>query len=166
MNRRDFVAGGLPLFGLGAVPTMVSIMPSEFTVGEDKYTVFDWHGKVAYRYMVESWLGISYYLDGQLHREDGPARISPKLSRQEWYRHGKCHREDGPALVSSRGEAWHFDGRHHRDNGPAVTILGKETNSYYWYTHGCLKKIVRVGKTGTVIESISESPKYSILHQL
>lgn len=34
-------------------------------------------------------------LNGVLHREDGPAVISPM--HQEWYINGVLHREDGPA---------------------------------------------------------------------
>lgn len=49
------------------------------------------------------------YLDGtimyhneedQLHREDGPAMISPD-GYQEWFINDKYHREDGPAIITS-----------------------------------------------------------------
>lgn len=41
---------------------------------------------------------ISYYLDGKLHREDGPA-IEYHSGAQMWYRHGLRHREDGAAVI-------------------------------------------------------------------
>jgi len=37
-----------------------------------------------------------YYLDGQLHRNDGPAVEYPDGSQFYW-QHNKLHREDGPA---------------------------------------------------------------------
>jgi len=38
----------------------------------------------------------SWYLNGLLHRVDGPARVWPGGTKV-WYLHGKEHREDGPA---------------------------------------------------------------------
>ncbi len=40
---------------------------------------------------------IEWYLDGNLHREDGPAVEKPDGTRV-WFLHGKQHREDGPAV--------------------------------------------------------------------
>lgn len=44
--------------------------------------------------------------DGQVHREDGPAIITPdaKGFKSMWYRYDKQHREDGPALIFSNGK--------------------------------------------------------------
>ncbi len=39
-----------------------------------------------------------WYLNGQLHREDGPACEYPDGSKF-WCLNGQFHREDGPALV-------------------------------------------------------------------
>jgi len=42
----------------------------------------------------------------QLHREDGPAYISPS-GMEMWFRYGKRHRTDGPAVLSDSGvKAW------------------------------------------------------------
>ena len=38
----------------------------------------------------------SWYLNGKLHREDGPAREWANGDKV-WYLNGKLHREDGPA---------------------------------------------------------------------
>ena len=38
-----------------------------------------------------------WYLNGRLHREDGPANEWPDGSKH-WYLNGKRHREDGPAV--------------------------------------------------------------------
>ena len=43
-----------------------------------------------------------WYLDGELHREDGPAIEHPNGSKQ-WYLNGKYHRENGPAVEWSNG---------------------------------------------------------------
>jgi hypothetical protein len=42
-----------------------------------------------------------WYLDGKLHRADGPAMITI-LGTKLWYIDGELHREDGPALEYTR----------------------------------------------------------------
>jgi hypothetical protein len=62
-----------------------------------------------------------WYLDGKLHREDGPA-IEWKNGTKEWYRNGRQHREDGPAFESASGKykGWWINGQRHREDGPAI----------------------------------------------
>ena len=43
-----------------------------------------------------------WYLNGQLHRTDGPA-IEWADGSKFWYLNGKRHREDGPAIEYARG---------------------------------------------------------------
>ena len=51
-----------------------------------------------------------YNLEGQLHREDGPAFEWPDGSK-EWYINGKLHREDGPAIEDTNGtKKWWLNG--------------------------------------------------------
>ena len=51
-----------------------------------------------------------WYLNGKLHRLDGPARIFPDDSK-EWYINGKHHRTDGPAFIGSDGrQEWWING--------------------------------------------------------
>jgi hypothetical protein len=51
----------------------------------------------------------TWWLDGQLHRTDGPA-VSHASGRQEWYHHGQLHRTDGPALIHANGtQEWHVN---------------------------------------------------------
>ena len=38
-----------------------------------------------------------WYLDGQYHREDGPA-VEMVDGTNKWFLDGKLHREDGPAI--------------------------------------------------------------------
>jgi hypothetical protein len=51
-----------------------------------------------------------YFLNNQLHREDGPAVIGSD-GTQYWYLNGKRHRIDGPAVEWSSGEKyWYYHG--------------------------------------------------------
>lgn len=72
-----------------------------------------------------------YFVDGLLHREDGPAVIINPLIKK-WYKHGKKHRVDGPAYQSGSYEEWWIDDNLHREDGPAVIGgLSRE-----WWSHG------------------------------
>jgi hypothetical protein len=48
-----------------------------------------------------------YYLNGKIHREDGPA-IERVNGDKEWYLNDKLHRENGPAVEFANGEKWWF----------------------------------------------------------
>ena len=51
----------------------------------------------------------SWYLNGKLHREDGPA-IERANGSKSWYLNGKRHREDGPAIEYANGyKAWYLN---------------------------------------------------------
>jgi hypothetical protein len=43
-----------------------------------------------------------WYLNDELHREDGPAVIYAN-GTQLWFRNGQLHREDGPAIIWADG---------------------------------------------------------------
>ena len=52
-----------------------------------------------------------WYLNGQLHREDGPA-IEWANGDKYWYLNGKYHREDGPAVERTNGDKdWYLNGK-------------------------------------------------------
>lgn len=100
-----------------------------------------------------------WWLDGQLHREDGPAYASdgykdweaagkPPIrtlgglygfSRVihhfcEWYAHGKLHRVGGPAVEHSTGyKAWYHRGALHNLHGPACIFVDKR---HVFFVHG------------------------------
>jgi hypothetical protein len=107
--------------------------------------------------------GRKRYLDGKLHRDDGPAWITrdglviwfcnglqhrtggPAVMRPdgalEWYLHGQRHRADGPAIIKSgrreQEQAWWLNGQRHRLDGPAITTestRGKPNER--WYVNG------------------------------
>jgi hypothetical protein len=44
----------------------------------------------------------SWYLNGKLHREDGPA-VEYANGDKDWYLNDKRHREDGPAIEYADG---------------------------------------------------------------
>ena len=53
----------------------------------------------------------AWYLNGKIHREDGPA-IEYTNGYKAWYLNGKCHREDGPAVEHANGyKEWYLKGK-------------------------------------------------------
>ena len=61
-----------------------------------------------------------WYLNGSLHREDGPAAEWPDGDKF-WYLNGSLHREDGPACEWANGaKEWYLNGKRHREDGPTV----------------------------------------------
>jgi hypothetical protein len=48
-----------------------------------------------------------WYLNGKLHREDGPA-VEYSNGDKSWYLNDKLHREDGPAVEHSNGNKWWY----------------------------------------------------------
>ena len=67
-----------------------------------KFNIGQIEGKCFIRYK-----GIElYYLNGKLHREDGPAVCGD--GDKEWYLNGKLHREDGPAIIGNTGWEYHY----------------------------------------------------------
>ena len=59
-----------------------------------------------------------WYMDGKLHREDGPA-VEYDDGDEQWYIDGELHRLDGPAVKINGDEEWHLHGKCHRADGPA-----------------------------------------------
>ena len=60
-----------------------------------------------------------WYLNGKLHRVNGPA-IEYTSGTKSWYLNGERHREDGPAIEYASGnKAWFLNGKLHREDGPA-----------------------------------------------
>jgi hypothetical protein len=51
-----------------------------------------------------------------------------------WYLNGNLHREDGPAVAHSGGyKAWFLNGKRHREDGPAIERI----NGYkFWWLKG------------------------------
>ena len=52
-----------------------------------------------------------WWLNGKLHREDGPA-IEDADGDRSWWLNDKRHREDGPAIEYAEGDKeWHLNGK-------------------------------------------------------
>jgi hypothetical protein len=66
-----------------------------------------------------------WYVDGQLHREDGPAIERPDGTKA-WFRNGRLHREDGPALEFPDGSRRFFlnGEEHHHPPAPPIGTIG------------------------------------------
>lgn len=72
-----------------------------------------------------------WYVDGLQHRLDGPAIDTPRC--KGWYVNGLCHRLDGPALEYPNGDyVWMVNGNIHRLDGPAYCCWGKKQ----WHING------------------------------
>jgi len=57
-----------------------------------------------------------------------------------WYLNGKIHREDGPACECVNGDKfWYKNGKMHREDGPAVEYASGI--KYYWYNGEFLENI-------------------------
>jgi hypothetical protein len=74
-----------------------------------------------------------WYLNGKLHREDGPA-IEYADGAKYWYLNCKLHREDGPAIEWANGDKlWYLNGECHREDGPAIEYTSGDK---HWYLNG------------------------------
>ena len=106
--------------------TVVEEKVGPVTVIEEKV------GPVIDQYGTKHW-----YLNGKLHREDGPA-IEWANGDKHWYLNGELHRERGPAVEGVNGyKRWYFNGKLHRERGPAV----EEVNGYKeWWLNGVRQK--------------------------
>lgn len=78
----------------------------------------------------------NWFLNGELHREDGPA-FKGVNGDEQWCIHGKLHREDGPAVIKNKYWAWFKYGKVHRVGGPAVYSAG----AIGWYQNGKVHRI-------------------------
>ena len=63
-------------------------------------------------------------------------RVYPRRGYKNWYLNGKLHREDGPAFEDVDGrKAWYLNGERHREDGPAVEYPCGATS---WYLNGVM----------------------------
>ena len=76
----------------------------------------------------------SWYLNGKIHREDGPA-IERANGSKFWCLNGKYHREDGPAYEGANGDKfWFLNGErvteeeHKRMTSKVVEMTMEEIN--------------------------------------
>ena len=73
----------------------------------------------------------AWFLNGKLHREDGPAIEDPN-GHKEWYLNGKFHREDGPAVERANGNKyWYLN--HEKVDPETIVDLWLAKNIYCFY---------------------------------
>jgi len=88
-----------------------------------------------------------WYLNGNLHREDGPAHIGSDGSKQ-WFLNGNYHRVDGPAIEWNDGsKEWCLNGKLHREDGPAIESNGTKE----WFLEG-----VKYNSEKTCLKALKE----------
>ena len=105
-------------------------MSRTFEWCKDKTKLAIWDKQVFY---VNCYGGKYWYLNGELHRENGPAVEWPN-GYKAWYLNDKLHREDGPAAELSNGvKEWYINDKLHRVGGPAIERVDVVK---YWYLNG------------------------------
>jgi hypothetical protein len=80
--------------------------------------------------LTETLSGQQWYLNGFLHREDGPAFCLPQC--EEWYFEGYLHRIGAPALTRFGDRYWMVKGKIHREDGPAI-MFKHESKHNRWF---------------------------------
>lgn len=71
-----------------------------------------------------------------LHHETEPALITQE-KEISYYLNGDMHRVDGPAHIFPYSEAWYLNDKLHRLNGPAYTLRKiNNTVVYTWWING------------------------------
>ena len=74
-----------------------------------------------------------FNLNGEHHREDGPA-VEYTNGDKYWFINGKLHRGDGPATEFANGDKyWYINGQYHRETGPAIELVDGTSS---WYING------------------------------
>ena len=91
---------------------------------------------------------ISVTQDGKTSILTGVVSIFYQGGAQNWYLNGKLHRTDGPALIEPYGEwydkEWYFNGKLHRgkdENGEIGPAIEFYDGTQLWYRHGFLHRI-------------------------
>ena len=102
-----------------------------------------------------------WYLDGQLHRVDGPA-VEYTNGTKLWCQNGQLHREDGPAVEHADGyKAWYKNDQLHRADGPAAQ-WADGTKS--WYING--KRVTQAAVMKPVKQCIVARIKALLGHKI
>ena len=97
-----------------------------------------------------------WYLNGNLHREDGPAIVDMADGRKEWWINGNLHREDGPAIIWADGDKeWWINGKLHRLCGTAIDYNGRK--EWYINDHDVTQEITKWATDNNIdLENLTE----------
>jgi hypothetical protein len=104
-----------------------------------------------------------WFLNGLLHREDGPA-VEWADGTKYWYINGQRHREDGPAIEYTDGwKEWYLNGKKMSEDGPAVEYANGTKE--WWLNGEYLTEDEFNRRAGNIIE-ITRDHAESILEAL
>ena len=71
---------------------------------------------MVYDIKIDNYRTKRYYMNNELHREDGPA-IEYANGDKHWFKNGKRHREEGPAIEYFWGsKEWYLNGKFYGDD--------------------------------------------------
>lgn len=88
------------------------------------------------QYMIDTNESKEWWLNGELHQEDGPA-VEYTNGSKLWYLHGKLHREDGPAVERANGtKEWWLNDERHNTSGPAIIRSHGFKSGMQWWLNG------------------------------
>ena len=91
---------------------------SEYTIDNPKLVEFflSFEGRNTFTGVVKDKDVIAHYVNGELHRDNGPA-VEWASGSKEWWFNGEYHRVDGPAMELANGrKEWLFHGKHYGSN--------------------------------------------------
>ena len=101
-----------------------------------------------------------WYLNGNLHREDGPA-CEFATGGKSWWLNGKRHREDGPAVEHSDGfKSWWLN--HEEVHPETIVDLWLSRGVFCWYdeTNDCLDFGEKMNKLKKYKSSLRAARQY------
>ena len=82
-------------------------------------------------YKIDEFGSKEWRLNGNLHREDGPA-LEWASGSKSWYLNGKRHREDGPAVEWVDGKkSWYLNNE--EVHPEAIVDLWLSRGAFCWY---------------------------------
>ena len=84
-----------------------------------------WNKIIGKEYYTYIYGNRSWYLNGERHRENGPA-IELSNGDKVWYLNGKWHRDDGPAIEYADGRTEYWINGIHIPQLDNMKIYGKE----------------------------------------
>jgi hypothetical protein len=76
---------------------------------------------------------VSYYKNGQLHRDDDLPAVEEADGTTKYYKDGKLHRDgDNPAVIKPNGDTEYYqNGLRHRTDGPAIQLSSGQQFYYF-----------------------------------
>ena len=95
--------------------------------------------------------------------ENKPICEIDSMGTKRWYLNGCLHREDGPAVEMADGtKCWYLNGNYHRLDGPAIVDMRDSENYGLWYINGndITRKIIQWAKEHDIdLENLTDVDK-------